>query len=90
LFKPVVEDLIKKDIYSMTISVLEENKSRLFYEHLGAKKIDIVKTEILDKRLNKLIYGYRLSINLSLLKIKTLILYYRIQNPFSLLCGEVF
>lgn len=59
LFKHVVEILKEKNIFSMVVSVLEENKSKLFYEHLGAKKIDRVKIQMLGKELNELVYGWR-------------------------------
>ncbi|WP_232620919.1 MULTISPECIES: GNAT family N-acetyltransferase [Virgibacillus] len=58
LLNPVVESLKDKNIFSMAVSVLEENKSRLFYEHLGAKEIDSVRIEVLGKGLNELVYGW--------------------------------
>jgi ribosomal protein S18 acetylase RimI-like enzyme len=58
LIEPIVKDLIQKDISSMTVLVLEENRSRLFYESLGAKKIDVVEIEILGKKLNEIVYGW--------------------------------
>lgn len=36
-----------------------KNKSKLFYEHFGAKEIDSVKIEIMDKGLNELAYGWK-------------------------------
>lgn len=58
LLKPVIEDLKQNGIFSMTVLVLEENNSRIFYESLGAKKIDTIEVEILGKRLNELVYGW--------------------------------
>jgi ribosomal protein S18 acetylase RimI-like enzyme len=59
LLEPIIEDLKQKEIFSMTVLVLEKNNSRLFYESLGAKKIDTVEIEILDKKLNELVYGWK-------------------------------
>ncbi|TCP18025.1 acetyltransferase (GNAT) family protein [Scopulibacillus darangshiensis] len=59
LLKPVVEYLKEKNIFSMTVWVLEKNKSRLFYEHLGAREIEGVRIEIMGKRLNELAYGWK-------------------------------
>lgn len=58
LLEPIIEDLKENDIFSMIVLVLEENNSRLFYESLGAKKIDIVEIEVLGKKLNELVYGW--------------------------------
>ncbi|WP_112180389.1 GNAT family N-acetyltransferase [Paraliobacillus zengyii] len=59
LLEPIIEDLKENDIYSMIVLVLEENNSRLFYESLGAEKIDIVEIEVLGKKLNELVYGWQ-------------------------------
>lgn len=58
LLKPVIEDLKQNGMFSMTVLVLEENNSRIFYESLGAKKIDTIEVEILGKKLNELVYGW--------------------------------
>ncbi|MDG5471290.1 GNAT family N-acetyltransferase [Jeotgalibacillus sp. ET6] len=57
LINPIIEDLIQNEIFSMVVLVLEENNSRLFYESLGAKQIDIIEIEVSGKRLNELVYG---------------------------------
>lgn len=59
LLNSVVDRLKDKNIYSMTVSVLEENKSRLFYEHIGAKKIDRKRIEVSGKSLYELVYGWK-------------------------------
>ncbi|KGP71021.1 GNAT family N-acetyltransferase [Pontibacillus yanchengensis] len=59
LIEPIIEDLEQNNIFSMIVLVLEENNSRLFYEFLGAKKIDIVEIEVLGKKLNELVYGWQ-------------------------------
>lgn len=58
LLEPLIESLINKGIYSMTVSVLMENKARLFYEHLGATKLDCVKLKVMEKELEEVIYGW--------------------------------
>ncbi|WML44506.1 hypothetical protein [Neobacillus sp. PS3-40] len=58
LLKPIIEDLVEEDIYSMLVLVLEENSSKLFYESLGAKKIESVETKIMGKKLKELVYGW--------------------------------
>jgi len=59
LLEPIVEYLKQKNILSMTVSVLEDNKSRLFYEYHGAKRIDTVEIEVSSKKLNELVYGWK-------------------------------
>ncbi|MDL4842501.1 GNAT family N-acetyltransferase [Aquibacillus sp. LR5S19] len=59
LLEPIIEDLKQNNIFSMIVLVLEENNSRLFYESLGAEKIDIVEIEVLGKKLNELVYGWQ-------------------------------
>src|SRR5699024_1311461 len=59
LFDSIVESLKQKNISSMAVFVLEDNKSRLFYERLGARKIDTIGIEISGKKLNELVYGWR-------------------------------
>lgn len=58
LLEPIIKDLMQEEIFSMTVLVLEENSSRLFYESLGAKKIDTVELDILGKKLNEFVYGW--------------------------------
>ena len=58
LLEPIVLELVADEIRSMTVQVLEENDSRLFYESLGAEKIDVLELEILGKRLKELVYGW--------------------------------
>lgn len=58
LVKPIVEDLLQQNIDTMIVLVLEENPSRLFYEALGAEKIDSIEDEIAGKKLNELVYGW--------------------------------
>lgn len=59
LVEAVVEDLKQKKIFSMTVQVLAENNSRLFYESLGAEKIGTDELEISGKQLDSLIYGWK-------------------------------
>ena len=58
LVKPIIQELEKLEIYSMIVLVLEDNDSRLFYESLGAEKIDKLQVEIGGKKLNELVYGW--------------------------------
>ncbi|MED3996062.1 GNAT family N-acetyltransferase [Peribacillus frigoritolerans] len=58
LVKPIIEELQQKKIFSMTVLVLEDNSSRLFYETLGGKKIDTIEVNISGKKLNELVYGW--------------------------------
>jgi L-amino acid N-acyltransferase YncA len=58
LLQPIIDELTKQDIFSMIVLVLEANNSRMFYETLGAKKIDTVKIEILGQQLNEFVYGW--------------------------------
>ncbi|MBM7541240.1 GNAT family N-acetyltransferase [Amphibacillus cookii] len=58
LLKPIIESVKQKGLFSMTVLVLEENRSRLFYEALGAKKIDTLEVDISGKKLNELVYGW--------------------------------
>ncbi|WP_117149174.1 GNAT family N-acetyltransferase [Paraliobacillus zengyii] len=59
LMEPIIENLKQNDIFSMIVLVLEENNSRLFYESLGAEKIDIVEIEVLGEKLNEIVYGWQ-------------------------------
>lgn len=58
LLASVIEELNQQNIISMVVLVLEANGSRMFYEMLGAKKIDTVKIEIAGKQLNEIVYGW--------------------------------
>jgi GNAT superfamily N-acetyltransferase len=58
LLEPIIVELLQQDIFSMIVLVLEANSSRMFYETLGAKKIDTVKIEFLGKQLNEIVYGW--------------------------------
>ncbi|MFC4737119.1 GNAT family N-acetyltransferase [Bacillus daqingensis] len=58
LLEPIVDELVRKEMHSMTVLVLEENESREFYESLGGKEIDRVEIELLDQKLNEIVYGW--------------------------------
>ncbi len=58
LVAPVVRQLLGKHITNMLVLVLEENKSCLFYEALGARKLDSVEVEIGGKTLKEAVYGW--------------------------------
>jgi ribosomal protein S18 acetylase RimI-like enzyme len=58
LVKPIIDEMKSKDLKSMIVLVLEDNNSRLFYEALGAKKIDVIEIEISGKKLSELVYGW--------------------------------
>ena len=58
LVTPLREELQRQNIYSMIVWVFEENNSRLFYESLGAKKLDTIEITISGKKLNELVYGW--------------------------------
>ncbi|MFD2045444.1 GNAT family N-acetyltransferase [Ornithinibacillus salinisoli] len=58
LLKPIIDELIKQGIFTMVVLVLEENRSRLFYESLGARVIGIEEIKIYEKRLHELVYGW--------------------------------
>src|SRR5699024_2293116 len=57
LFKSILEYLKEKNIFSMQVSVLEENQSKLFYIHFGANEIGRQSIEISGKKLKLLTYG---------------------------------
>lgn len=59
LLKSVFEYLKENKVFSMMVWVLENNKSRLFYEHYGAKIIDRTVIEINGKSLKELAYGWK-------------------------------
>ncbi|MEH7236803.1 GNAT family N-acetyltransferase [Bacillus sp. JJ1562] len=58
LVVPVVNQLLDKKINTMLVLVLEENKSCLFYEALGARKLDTVEVEIGGRILKEAVYGW--------------------------------
>ncbi len=58
LVTPVVEQLLDKNIHTMLVLVLEENKSCLFYEALGARKMDRLDVEIGGVNLKEVVYGW--------------------------------
>ncbi|WP_453993725.1 N-acetyltransferase family protein [Bacillus nitroreducens] len=55
---PVVQQLLDKEIHSMLVLVLEENKACHFYEALGAKKLDSIEVEIGGLKLKEAVYGW--------------------------------
>lgn len=59
LVTPVVKQLLDKNIHTMLVLVLEENKSCLFYEALGARKIDTLDVEIGGVNLKEVVYGWK-------------------------------
>ncbi|WP_096154246.1 MULTISPECIES: GNAT family N-acetyltransferase [Bacillus] len=58
LVTPVIKELEKLGIHSLLVLVLEDNKSKLFYESLGGKLLDKIEVEIAGKKLNELVYGW--------------------------------
>nr|WP_263327024.1 GNAT family N-acetyltransferase [Neobacillus sp. Marseille-Q6967] len=58
LVKPIVDEIKEMGLNSMLVLVLKDNISRLFYEALGAKKIDTVEVEVAGKKLSELVYGW--------------------------------
>lgn len=58
LIKSVIDDLIKSDIYSMIVLVLEQNSSRYFYEAIGGKQIDLLEVKMAGQKLNEIVYGW--------------------------------
>lgn len=58
LIQPVIDDLIKSDIYSMIVLVLEQNSSRYFYEAIGGKRIDRLEVKMAGQNLIELVYGW--------------------------------
>ncbi|MFT4416444.1 N-acetyltransferase family protein [Fredinandcohnia humi] len=56
LVEPIVAQLREMKINSMLVLVLEENKSCLFYEALGARKLDSIEIEIGGKALREAVY----------------------------------
>ncbi|MFD1778531.1 GNAT family N-acetyltransferase [Fredinandcohnia salidurans] len=58
LVAPVVRQLLGENITTMLVLVLGDNKSCLFYEALGAIKLDSVEIEIGGKKLKEAVYGW--------------------------------
>ncbi len=58
LVTPIINEFLDQGIFTMTVVVLKDNNSRLFYEALGAKKIDTIDTEISGRRLSEFVYGW--------------------------------
>ncbi|MFD1849867.1 GNAT family N-acetyltransferase [Oceanobacillus bengalensis] len=58
LVQPVVENLLKEEIDSMIVLVIEDNPSKYFYEALGARKIDAIKVKISGVDLTELVYAW--------------------------------
>jgi ribosomal protein S18 acetylase RimI-like enzyme len=58
LVKPIINEIKGMGLNSMLVLVLEDNISRLFYEALGAKKIDAIEVQIAGKKLSELVYGW--------------------------------
>lgn len=58
LLKAVIKGIVKLEINTMLVLVLEDNNSNLFYEATGGKKIGEVEIEIAGKKLNELVYGW--------------------------------
>ncbi|WP_456275243.1 N-acetyltransferase family protein [Bacillus sp. AK128] len=59
LIQAVVQDLHKKQIYSMIIWVLEDNPSTLFYQALGGQIIDKMNIEMDGKILKEIAFGWK-------------------------------
>lgn len=58
LVRPIIEEIRQQNISAMIVKVLEGNRSYLFYEALGGRKIDIVEDQISGKTLNEYVYGW--------------------------------
>ncbi|WP_277680243.1 GNAT family N-acetyltransferase [Gracilibacillus dipsosauri] len=59
LLRSVMKALLREGIHSMIVFVLEQNRSRYFYEYLGAEKVDCIEIEIAGKKLNEFVYGWK-------------------------------
>ncbi|WP_026692724.1 GNAT family N-acetyltransferase [Peribacillus kribbensis] len=59
LLKPVVDFLLEYHLNSMLVWVLEENKSKRFYETLGGKVIDKEEVEFGGLYLTEVAYGWK-------------------------------
>ncbi|WBL13120.1 GNAT family N-acetyltransferase [Sutcliffiella sp. NC1] len=58
LITPIIDEIIGMGLHSMLVLVLNDNSSRLFYERLGGKLLDVVEVEIAGKKLSELVYGW--------------------------------
>lgn len=59
LLVSVAEDLLSRGITTMLVEVLSENKSRFFYEHMGAKLLgEKDMNKIKGAKLKKFLYGW--------------------------------
>ncbi|QUW23624.1 GNAT family N-acetyltransferase [Sporosarcina sp. Marseille-Q4063] len=58
LFKELFKHFKKMDYEKVFVEVLEDNKTRYFYEYYGAKLVKIVQIKIGGKILNELIYEW--------------------------------
>lgn len=59
LFRQVVNELIKINVDSLLVWVLENNRSRLFYENLGGEQVDVKEIEIGEEKYKEIAYGWR-------------------------------
>lgn len=59
LVEPIVNGLIQINVNSMLVWVLEDNRSRLFYENLGGKQVDVKEIEIAGRKYNEIAYGWQ-------------------------------
>lgn len=59
LVKPVVNELVQLNVNSMLVWVLEDNKSKQFYENLGGEPVDVKQIEIAGRKYNEIAYGWR-------------------------------
>ncbi|WLD94609.1 GNAT family N-acetyltransferase [Alkalihalobacillus sp. AL-G] len=58
LIKPLLEQLIALKLNSLLVWVLEDNKSRYFYEALGGKMVERTVLQIAGEGYNELAYGW--------------------------------
>lgn len=59
LFETLKEALAEQGMHRMTVIVLSQNAQAIrFYEKMGGKKIGIEHIQILDQKLEELVYGY--------------------------------
>ncbi|TYS17504.1 GNAT family N-acetyltransferase [Rossellomorea vietnamensis] len=58
LVTPIIDEFLEQGIFAMTVIVLKDNTSRLFYEALGAENIGTIETEISGRRLSEFVYGW--------------------------------
>ncbi|MGD6968996.1 N-acetyltransferase family protein [Rossellomorea vietnamensis] len=58
LVMPIIDEFLEQEIFAITVIVLKDNNSRLFYEALGAEKIGTIDTEISGRRVSEFVYGW--------------------------------